>query len=162
MFSGAGLGLRRDLASALLSSAAHQPAFVELAPENWAGIGGHWGKVLREIAESFVRRAEASGFKGIVITLDTLTLGWRPRDLSLASFPQLKGLCLANYFTTAYVALASKWLRGDRVVLAYNVRGYEPMSHGLLANASLPSRFVRAGLAWIATIPISRPIASAK
>ncbi|MBI2709600.1 MAG: alpha-hydroxy-acid oxidizing protein [Actinobacteria bacterium] len=53
----------------------------------------------RELMESFVRRAEAGGFSAIVVTLDTLTLGWRPRDLTIASFPQLKGLCLANYFT---------------------------------------------------------------
>lgn len=53
----------------------------------------------RELAASFVRRAEACGYKGIVVTLDTQILGWRPRDLALASFPQLKGLCLANYFT---------------------------------------------------------------
>ncbi|MGC2486019.1 MAG: lactate 2-monooxygenase [Acidimicrobiales bacterium] len=51
------------------------------------------------LTESFVHRAEASGFSAIVVTLDTLTLGWRPRDLSIASFPQLKGLCLANYFS---------------------------------------------------------------
>lgn len=57
-------------------------------------------------------------------------------------------LCLANYFTTAYVALASKWLRGSRTVLAYNVRGYEPLSHGLNADASAPSRLARAALAW--------------
>ena len=53
----------------------------------------------REVCESFVRRAEAAGYSAIVVTLDTLTLGWRPRDLTLASFPQLKGLALANYFT---------------------------------------------------------------
>src|SRR3954447_11598213 len=53
----------------------------------------------RELTESLVRRAEAAGFTAIVITLDTLTLGWRPRDLALASFPQLKGLCLANYYS---------------------------------------------------------------
>ncbi len=53
----------------------------------------------RDLAASFVKRAEACGYKGIVVTLDTQILGWRPRDLSLASFPQLKGLCLANYFT---------------------------------------------------------------
>ena len=35
----------------------------------------------------------------IVVTLDTTMLGWRPRDLTLASFPQLRGLCLANYFS---------------------------------------------------------------
>jgi lactate 2-monooxygenase len=53
----------------------------------------------RELAASFVRRAEAAGFRGIVVTLDTQILGWRPRDLGLGSFPQLKGLCLANYFS---------------------------------------------------------------
>jgi lactate 2-monooxygenase len=53
----------------------------------------------RELTESLVRRAQAAGFTAIVVTLDTLTLGWRPRDLSIASFPQLRGLCLANYFS---------------------------------------------------------------
>ncbi|MCW2798852.1 MAG: lactate 2-monooxygenase, partial [Aeromicrobium sp.] len=51
----------------------------------------------RELAESFVRRAEAAGFQGIVVTLDTWNLGWRPRDLQYATFPQLRGGCLANY-----------------------------------------------------------------
>jgi isopentenyl diphosphate isomerase/L-lactate dehydrogenase-like FMN-dependent dehydrogenase len=53
----------------------------------------------RDLAQSFVKRAEAAGYKAIVVTLDTQTLGWRPRDLGLASFPQLRGLCLANYFS---------------------------------------------------------------
>src|SRR6188472_2761355 len=33
----------------------------------------------RELTESFVHRAEAAGYAGIVVTLDTLALGWRPR-----------------------------------------------------------------------------------
>lgn len=53
----------------------------------------------REVAESLVRRAEAAGYAGIVVTLDTWTLGYRPRDLQHATFPQLRGYCLANYFT---------------------------------------------------------------
>jgi lactate 2-monooxygenase len=53
----------------------------------------------RGIAESFVHRAEAAGFKGIVVTLDTWVAGWRPRDLARSSFPQLRGYCLANYFS---------------------------------------------------------------
>jgi isopentenyl diphosphate isomerase/L-lactate dehydrogenase-like FMN-dependent dehydrogenase len=53
----------------------------------------------RELAASLVARAEAAGFKGIVVTLDTQILGWRPRDLGMASFPQLQGKCLANYFS---------------------------------------------------------------
>ena len=53
----------------------------------------------RDLAASFVKRAEAAGYKGIVVTLDTQILGWRPRDLALGSFPQLRGLCLENYFS---------------------------------------------------------------
>src|SRR4029453_19243436 len=53
----------------------------------------------RDLAASLVQRAEAAGFKGIVVTLDTWITGWRPRDLSMANFPQLRGLCLANYFS---------------------------------------------------------------
>jgi lactate 2-monooxygenase len=51
----------------------------------------------RELAESLVRRAEQAGFRGIVVTLDTWITGWRPRDLATSNFPQLRGLCLANY-----------------------------------------------------------------
>ncbi|MFI8823421.1 alpha-hydroxy-acid oxidizing protein [Streptomyces sp. NPDC053431] len=51
----------------------------------------------RALAESLVRRAEAAGFRGIVVTLDTWVTGWRPRDLATANFPQLRGHCLANY-----------------------------------------------------------------
>ena len=51
----------------------------------------------RDLAASFVHRAEAAGFKGIVVTLDTWVTGWRPRDLSTSNFPQLRGHCLNNY-----------------------------------------------------------------
>jgi lactate 2-monooxygenase len=53
----------------------------------------------RELAASLVQRAEKAGFKGIVVTLDTWITGWRPRDLANSNFPQLRGHCLANYFT---------------------------------------------------------------
>ncbi|MGW5224087.1 lactate 2-monooxygenase [Nocardia niigatensis] len=53
----------------------------------------------RELAASLVERAEQAGYRGIVVTLDTWVTGWRPRDLSTGNFPQLRGHCLANYFT---------------------------------------------------------------
>lgn len=53
----------------------------------------------RDLAASFVARAEAAGFKAIVVTLDTWVPGWRPRDLSTSNFPQLRGHCLSNYFS---------------------------------------------------------------
>ncbi|MFG2899963.1 alpha-hydroxy-acid oxidizing protein [Streptomyces zaomyceticus] len=51
----------------------------------------------RDLAESLVHRAEAAGFRGIVVTLDTWITGWRPRDLATSNFPQLRGKALANY-----------------------------------------------------------------
>lgn len=51
----------------------------------------------RELAESLVGRAEAAGYRAIVVTLDTWVTGWRPRDLATANFPQLRGHCIANY-----------------------------------------------------------------
>ena len=53
----------------------------------------------RELAEHLVHRAEAAGYAGIVITLDTWVNGWRPRDLGAAYLPMLSGQCLANYLT---------------------------------------------------------------
>jgi lactate 2-monooxygenase len=53
----------------------------------------------RDLAESLVHRAEAAGYAGIVVTLDTWIPGWRPRDLATANFPQLRGMCLANYIS---------------------------------------------------------------
>lgn len=52
-----------------------------------------------ELAASLVSRAEASGYKAIVVTLDTWVTGWRPRDLNDSNFPQLRGHVLANYFS---------------------------------------------------------------
>jgi isopentenyl diphosphate isomerase/L-lactate dehydrogenase-like FMN-dependent dehydrogenase len=53
----------------------------------------------RDLAASFVRRAEKAGYKAIVVTLDTWMTGWRPRDLNTGNFPQLRGYVLENYFT---------------------------------------------------------------
>jgi lactate 2-monooxygenase len=53
----------------------------------------------RDLAASLVHRAEAAGYKAIIVTLDTWIPGWRPRDLSTSNFPQLRGKCLANYFS---------------------------------------------------------------
>ncbi|MEU2251564.1 alpha-hydroxy-acid oxidizing protein [Nocardia xishanensis] len=53
----------------------------------------------RDLAASLVKRAEQAGYQGIVVTLDTWITGWRPRDLGTSNFPQLRGHCLANYFT---------------------------------------------------------------
>ena len=56
----------------------------------------YWGKS-DAVAESFVKRAEAIGCRAIFITLDTLVLGWRPRDLDIGFSPFLRGQGIAQY-----------------------------------------------------------------
>jgi lactate 2-monooxygenase len=51
----------------------------------------------RELARSFVKRAEQAGYGTIVVTLDTWLLGWRPADLSEAFLPFLWGEGNRNY-----------------------------------------------------------------
>ena len=53
----------------------------------------------RELAASFVARAEAAGYEAIVVTLDTWQLGWRPRDLKTAYLPFLQQIGIANYLS---------------------------------------------------------------
>ncbi len=48
---GAGLGLRRDSIDELLHTPAPQVGFMEVAPENWIGVGGTFGKQFREFTE---------------------------------------------------------------------------------------------------------------
>ena len=51
--SGAGLGLRRSFLESLLASSSGLPDFVELAPENWIGLGGRYPAMLRAVTERF-------------------------------------------------------------------------------------------------------------
>jgi len=56
----------------------------------------YWSKS-NELVASFVQRAERSGCKAIVVTLDTTLLGWRTQDLELAYLPFLLGKGIAQY-----------------------------------------------------------------
>lgn len=56
----------------------------------------YWSKS-RDLVASFARRAEASGCKAIVVTLDTTLLGWRTRDLDIPYLPFLEGKGIAQY-----------------------------------------------------------------
>ena len=53
----------------------------------------------RDVVASLVRRAEASGYGAIVVTLDTPVLGWRPRDLRNAYLPFLRGEGCGQFFS---------------------------------------------------------------
>jgi isopentenyl diphosphate isomerase/L-lactate dehydrogenase-like FMN-dependent dehydrogenase len=87
-----------ELAPARAAAAAGVPFVVSTAAshsiEEIAGAMGdapRWFQLYwvsdREVTESLVQRAEAAGYGAIVLTLDTLVLGWRPRDLRNAYLP---------------------------------------------------------------------------
>ncbi|HEV2590648.1 MAG TPA: alpha-hydroxy-acid oxidizing protein [Gaiellaceae bacterium] len=87
----------------------------------------------REICASFVRRAEEAGYGAIVVTLDTLSLGWRPRDLRLAYLPFIKGEGCGQYFT-------------DPVFLSKLDK--TPEEDMLTAAATMLATFPNIGLTW--------------
>jgi lactate 2-monooxygenase len=80
--------LSNDPLEDVVQACGDTPAFFQLyTPKN------------EELAASLVSRAEAAGYKAIVVTLDTWVTGWRPRDLNAGNFPQLRGAVLENYFS---------------------------------------------------------------
>ena len=50
---GAGLGLKRALMGPLAEQSPGQVGFLEVAPENWIGIGGKYSKELRKFTEQY-------------------------------------------------------------------------------------------------------------
>jgi lactate 2-monooxygenase len=51
----------------------------------------------RDLALSSLTRARDAGYSALVVTLDTFTLAWRPRDLDNAYLPFLRGIGVQNY-----------------------------------------------------------------
>jgi lactate 2-monooxygenase len=63
-----------------------------------------------ELALHFVERAEKAGAKAIFITLDTTSLGWRPRDLNMAYLPFMEGKGIAQYTSDPiFRQIAASW-----------------------------------------------------
>ena len=87
----------------------------------------------REICASFVSRAEAAGYGAIVVTLDTLTLGWRPRDLRQAYLPFIKGEGCGQFFS-------------DPIFLSRLEK--TPDEDLLTAAATMLATFPNIGLVW--------------
>jgi len=98
-----------ELATARAAAAIGVPMIASTASaftlEEIAAAGGaapRWFQLYwpndRELAASFVKRAEAAGYGAIVLTVDTFVPGWKPRDLQQAWLPFLNGIGVANYF----------------------------------------------------------------
>jgi len=91
----------------------------------------------REVVESLVRRAEKAGCSAIVLTLDTLHLGWRDRDLRNHAFLPFLGARGIAQFTSDPVFRSR--LRET------------PEENPLLAGATWVSMFPNLGLTWADT-----------
>jgi lactate 2-monooxygenase len=87
----------------------------------------------RDVVASLVERAAAAGYSALVVTLDTLVLGWRPRDLRRAYLPFLSGEGCAQFFSDpAFRALLSE----------------PPEEDALTAAATMLSLFPNLALRW--------------
>ena len=95
----AGVGL--PLVLSTVASTTMEDVAAELSSGSPGGIGWfqlYWPRD-PTVAASLVGRAERSGFRAIVVTLDTWQLAWRPRDLEHGFMPFLRGIGLANYLS---------------------------------------------------------------
>ena len=97
-----------ELAPARAAAAAHVPFILSTAASHSIeevaeamGDAPRWFQLYwvsnRDVVASLVRRAESAGYGAIVVTLDTLILGWRPRDLRNAYLPFRDGEGIAQF-----------------------------------------------------------------
>ncbi|MHB9286883.1 lactate 2-monooxygenase [Halobacteriales archaeon Cl-PHB] len=89
------LGIPAILSSASSNTLEDVSAELEGAP-GWFQL--YW-PTDRDVAASFVARAEDAGYEAIVVTVDTPMLAWRERDIDRAYLPFLDGEGIANYLT---------------------------------------------------------------
>jgi isopentenyl diphosphate isomerase/L-lactate dehydrogenase-like FMN-dependent dehydrogenase len=84
----------------------------------------------REISASMVRRAERAGYAAIVLTVDTIMLGWKVRDLRNGYSPLKLGMGMANY--AADPVFSAKYGRYPEI-------SREQVVAGILENVYHPS-----------------------
>lgn len=73
----------------LIMSSASSRSIEEVGAANGSGVRWYqlyWPKT-PEITISILNRAKQAGFTALVVTLDTITIGWRPHDIDLAYLP---------------------------------------------------------------------------
>ncbi|GLZ37823.1 lactate 2-monooxygenase [Actinokineospora sp. NBRC 105648] len=70
-----------------------------------------------EVCASLLQRAKAAGYTTLVVTVDTWTLAWRPRDLDQSYLPFLRATGVANAFTDpAFLAGLAKSPQEDQAM----------------------------------------------
>jgi L-lactate dehydrogenase (cytochrome) len=85
----------------MILSTAASTTMEDVAAAN--GDGPRWFQLYwpkdRAVAASMLGRAQAAGYSVLVLTLDTRTLGYRPRDLANGYLPFLRGIGIQNYLS---------------------------------------------------------------
>ncbi len=85
-----GIGYRKEFGEDFFDNEQLQPAFIELAPENWIGIGGYWGKVMKKLSEKYPINSH-----GLSLSIGS------PEELDLSFLRQVKGF-LEKYNINVY------------------------------------------------------------
>jgi isopentenyl diphosphate isomerase/L-lactate dehydrogenase-like FMN-dependent dehydrogenase len=97
-----------------------------------SGAGPRWFQLYwpndDEVCASLLRRARAAGYTVLVVTLDTWTLAWRPRDLDQSYLPFLRGLGTAIAFSDP--VFRARLAQPPEQDLAAAVRSWVPMFTG--------------------------------
>jgi lactate 2-monooxygenase len=93
----AALGLPFTLSTAASRSIEEVARVADSAGHGARWFQLYWGKN-PDLTASMLQRAERSGYKALVVTLDTSMLAWRERDLQHAYLPFILGQGLSNYF----------------------------------------------------------------
>jgi lactate 2-monooxygenase len=95
------LAVARAAAAVGLALAVSTVSDIPLEEVAAAADGPKWFQLYwpmdRELAASLLARAEAAGYRALIVTLDTFLPGWKPRDLTNAWQPFLQGIGIANY-----------------------------------------------------------------
>lgn len=99
-----------------IHSQAASHSFEEIADA--AGASPRWFQFYwvndRDVVLSFLDRARRAGFSALVLTVDTVVLGWRPADLDCGYLPFLRGVGVRNYTTDpAFMASIPSTHRND-------------------------------------------------
>ncbi|WP_018687196.1 lactate 2-monooxygenase [Actinokineospora enzanensis] len=115
-----------ELATARAAAALDVPIVLSTASsfplEDVAAVAGpRWFQLYwpnePDVCVSLLRRAEDAGYTTLVVTLDTWTLAWRPRDLDRAYLPFLRATGVANAFTDpAFLAGLAKSPEEDQAM----------------------------------------------
>jgi lactate 2-monooxygenase len=97
---------------------------------------------------SLLTRAKKHGYTGLVVTLDTMALGWRPHDLDTAYLPFLHGV--GSQVGTSDPVFMARHNLPPRVN-EHTKFPYEPKHHDVLISQGdeATKREAMLGMAWL-------------